>query len=64
LAEAGCPSTPAAVDLVLRYLTTQLLSPSDEVERAAAAQLIGAAVSARPELLSGPALVGSAGTSS
>lgn len=64
LAEAGCQSTPAAVDLVLRYLTTQLLSPSDEVERTAAAELIGAAVTARPEPLPAPALVGSADTSS
>jgi len=64
LADAGCQSTPAAVDLVLRYLTTQLLSPSDQVERAAAAELVTAAVQVRPQSFAAPALVGSANTSS
>ena len=64
LAAAGCQSTPAAVDLVLRYLTTQLLSPSDAVEQAAIGQLIAAAVSVRPDpLVESATLVGSAGTS-
>jgi AcrR family transcriptional regulator len=64
LTAGGCASTPAAIDLVLRYLTTQLLSPSGDAERAAAGQLIAAAVSADPEQLAASALVGSAGTSS
>jgi len=63
LAAAGCQSTPAAVDLVLRYLTTQLLSPSGAVERAAVGQLIAAAVSVHPDQLVESALAGNAGTS-
>jgi AcrR family transcriptional regulator len=64
LAAANCESTPAAVDLVLRYLATQLLSPSAAAERAASAQLINTAVSVRVEQGAASVLVGSAGTSS
>jgi len=63
LAATGCQSTPAAVDLVLRYLTSQLLSPSDIVERVSVGQLIAAAVSGQPDPLVASVLVGSAGTS-
>jgi len=76
LRASGCPDDAAAVDLVLRYLMSQLVSPSDTDQRRAEVRLIAAAVTglasppvesplpAQPgaPLASGPA--GSAGTSS
>jgi AcrR family transcriptional regulator len=63
LTQAGYEATPAAVDVVLRYLVSQVLAPSTPAERTEAAPLITRAVSGSLQLLdSGP--VGSADTSS
>jgi AcrR family transcriptional regulator len=50
LSEAGYVPTPSAVDLVLRYLTSQLLAPSTPGERVDAAALITRAVSGQLQL--------------
>lgn len=63
LTQAGYAPTPAAVDVVLRYLTSQLLAPSSSVERTDAAALIMRAVSGELQLPDS-APVGSADTSS
>ncbi len=63
LTQAGYEATPAAVDVVLRYLVSQVLAPSTPAERAEAAPLITRAVSGSLQLPdSGP--VGSPDTSS
>jgi AcrR family transcriptional regulator len=66
LSDGGYVDSPAAVDLVLRYLASQLLAPSAVADRAAAAVLLTSAVAAetRPEPQSEPAQVDSADTSS
>jgi AcrR family transcriptional regulator len=48
LREAGYADSPAVVDLVLRYLVSQLLAPSAPAERVTAAELLMAAVAAAP----------------
>lgn len=48
LSDAGYPESPAAVDLVLRFLVSQLLVPSAPDERVEAAALLTAAVAAEP----------------
>jgi AcrR family transcriptional regulator len=48
LTEAGYTASPAAVDLVLRYLVSQLLATSTPDERVAASALLTAAVGAAP----------------
>jgi hypothetical protein len=48
LSAAGYPESPASVDLVLRYLVSQLLAPSAPAELVAAAELLMAAVAAAP----------------
>jgi AcrR family transcriptional regulator len=63
LSKAGYVPTPSAIDLVLRYLTSQVLAPSTPDERVDAAALITRAVSGQLQLPdSDPA--GSADTSS
>lgn len=63
LSQAGYAASPAAVDVVLRYLTSQVLAPSTPGERVDAAALITRAVSGELQLPdSVPA--GSADTSS
>jgi AcrR family transcriptional regulator len=63
LTQAGYAATPAAVDVVLRYLTSQLLAPSSPAERTESAALIMRAVSGQLKLPDS-APVGSADTSS
>lgn len=58
---AGLDDAPDSVDLVLRYLASQLLTPSDDAARAAEAQLIGSALRAAHRLV--PAQAGSSDTS-
>ena len=48
LSDRGYVDSPAAVDLVLRYLASQLLAPSTPDERVAASALLTAAVGAAP----------------
>jgi AcrR family transcriptional regulator len=55
---AGFEDTQASVDLVLRYLASQLLSPSDDAARAAESRLLASALRRG----SAPGPVGSAGT--
>lgn len=57
---AGLDDAPASVDLVLRYLASQLLTPSDDAARAAEARLIGSALHAAHRLV--PAQAGSSDT--
>jgi AcrR family transcriptional regulator len=71
LTDCGYVDSPAAVDLVLRYLASQLLTPSTAEGRNSAAALLKSAVAdqlpaqARPaELTSAPDPADSAGTSS
>jgi AcrR family transcriptional regulator len=63
LTQAGYAATPAAVDVVLRYLTSQLLAPSSPAERTESAVLIMRAVSGQLQLPDSDP-VGSADTSS
>jgi len=63
LTRAGYAATPAAVDVVLRYLSSQLMAPSLPAERADSAALIMRAVSGQLQLPES-APVGSADTSS
>jgi AcrR family transcriptional regulator len=48
LSDCGYVDSPAAVDLVLRYLASQLLAPSTAEDRAAAATLLTSAIAAQP----------------
>jgi AcrR family transcriptional regulator len=69
LQQAGLDDAAVAVDLILRYLASQVLAPSGPAERAAAAALITGAVAsshgeARAEPAPGSALAGSSDTSS
>jgi AcrR family transcriptional regulator len=64
LSDCGYVDSPAAVDLVLRYLASQLLAPSTAEERASAATLLTNAVAAQALRLPEPAPVGSVDTSS
>lgn len=76
LSDSGYLSSPGAVDLVLRYLASQLLAPSSAQDRGSAASLLTSAVAAQepavpepslepaPESSPEPGPVGSAGTSS
>jgi AcrR family transcriptional regulator len=68
LSESGYLDSPAAVDLVLRYLASQLLAPSPAEDRASTATLLTSGVAAQPPHLSEPGSepdpAGSAGTSS
>jgi AcrR family transcriptional regulator len=68
LADRGYIDSPAAVDLVLRYLASQLLMPSTAEDRASAATLLTNAVAAQPprlpEAATDQAPADSAGTSS
>ena len=59
---AGFHDASAGVDLVLRYLASQLLTPSDDAARAGEARLLAAALRVGSERVVGPQ-VGSAGTS-
>jgi AcrR family transcriptional regulator len=63
LTQAGYAASPAAIDVVLRYLVSQLLAPSSPAERTDAAALIMRAVSGQLQLPDSVP-VGSAGTSS
>jgi AcrR family transcriptional regulator len=63
LTQAGYAATPAAIDVVLRYLTSQLLAPSSPAERTDAAALMTRAVSGQLQLPDSDP-VGSADTSS
>jgi AcrR family transcriptional regulator len=60
LADTGVGSPPASVDLVLRYLVSQLLTPSPDAERLAVAALLAAALS----VPAGPGQAGTEHTSS
>jgi AcrR family transcriptional regulator len=64
LSDRGYDDSPAAVDLVLRYLASQLLTPSLADDRVSAAALLTNAVAAQPPRSPEPAPVGSADTSS
>jgi AcrR family transcriptional regulator len=57
---AGFVDAPASVDLVLRYLASQLLTPSDDAARAAEARLLASALRMPP---ADPGRAGSADTS-
>lgn len=67
LSDCGYVGSPAAVDVVLRYLASQLLAPSTEADVADAATLLTSAVAAQepaaPVQQSEPDPVGSADTS-
>jgi len=56
LTSAGYAESPAAVDLVLRYLVSQLSAPSSADARVAGAELLMAAVAAAPLAVPAPAL--------
>jgi AcrR family transcriptional regulator len=58
---AGFIDAPASVDLVLRYLASQLLTPSDDAARAGEARLLAVALGYSPQVIARQA--GSAGTS-
>lgn len=71
LTDCGYVDSPAAIDLVLRYLASQLLTPSTAEDRSSAAALLKSAVAdqvpaqvQRAEPTSAPDQAGSAGTSS
>ena len=68
LSDRGFVDSPAAVDLVLRYLASQLLTPSTAADRTSAATLLTSAIAAAPptalEPGSEPDPVDSADTSS
>jgi AcrR family transcriptional regulator len=66
LSDRGYVDSPAAVDLVLRYLASQLLAPSTAEDRASAATLLMSAVAAQlpPEPEPQPDPVDNEGTSS
>jgi AcrR family transcriptional regulator len=66
LSDRGYVDSPAAVDLVLRYLASQLLAPSTPEDRASAATLLMSAVAAQlpPEPEPQPDPVDNEGTSS
>jgi len=68
LSDCGYGDSPAAVDVVLRYLASQLLAPSTAADGASAAKLLTSAVAAQepaaPVQQSEPDPVGSEGTSS
>jgi AcrR family transcriptional regulator len=57
---AGLNDAPASVDLVLRYLASQLLTPSDDAARGAEARLLASALRAAAALV--PAQAGSSDT--
>ena len=58
---AGFDDGPASVDLVLRYLASQLLTPSDDAARVGETRLLAAALGCSPRAVAPP--VGIAGTS-
>ena len=64
LSDRGFVDSPAAVDLLLRYLASQLLAPSTAQERASAATLLTSAVAAQVPAVPEPDPVDSADTSS
>jgi len=64
LSDCGYVDFPAAVDLVLRYLASQLLAPSTAEERASAAMLLTNAAAGQVPRLPEPAPVGNVDTSS
>jgi AcrR family transcriptional regulator len=64
LSDRGYVDSPAAVDLVLRYLASQLLAPSAAQDRTSAAALLMSAIAAQPPRLPEPDQADSAGTSS
>jgi AcrR family transcriptional regulator len=68
LSDRGYIDSPAAVDLMLRYLASQLLAPSTAADQASAGKLLTDAVAAQPPGLPGSAtdrvLADSADTSS
>jgi AcrR family transcriptional regulator len=64
LSAGGYSDSPAAVDLVLRYLSSQLLEPSAAADRVGAAELLTSAVAAQPAREPEPAPVDIEGTSS
>jgi AcrR family transcriptional regulator len=67
LSDSGYRDSPAAVDLVLRYLASQLLAPSSAADRAGASVLLTSAIAAQPHVPTQPAApdpVDSADTSS
>jgi AcrR family transcriptional regulator len=51
LSDSGYVDSPAAVDLVLRYLASQLLTPSTVADRASASTLLTNAVAGQPPRL-------------
>jgi len=63
LSERGYVDSPAAVDLVLRYLASQLLAPSTAEDRTSAAALLMNAIAAQPPRLPEPDQADSADTS-
>jgi AcrR family transcriptional regulator len=64
LSDRGHVDSPAAVELVLRYLSSQLLTPSTADDRAAVATLLTKAVADQPPRSPERAQVDSADTSS
>ena len=62
LSDCGYVDSPAAVDLVLRYLASQLLAPSNVEDRTSAAALLMNAIAAQPPRLPEPDQADSAGT--
>lgn len=63
LSDRSYVDSPAAVDLVLRYLASQLLAPSTAEDRTSAAALLMNAIAAQPPRLPEPDPADSAGTS-
>ena len=64
LSDCGYVDSPAAVDLVLRYLASQLLTPSSAEDRASAGTLLTNAAAAQAPRVPEPAPADSADTSS
>ncbi len=64
LSDRGYADSSAAVDLVLRYLASQLLAPSPTADQVRAAALLMRAVAAQPPREPAPDLVDTEGTSS
>jgi AcrR family transcriptional regulator len=64
LSDSGYVASPAAVDVVLRYLASQLLTPSRADDRTSAAALLMNAMAAQPPRLPEPDQADSVGTSS
>ena len=64
LSDQGYVDSPVAIDVVLRYLASQLLAPSTAQARASAATLLMSAIAAQPPPEPEPDRVDTEGTSS